>query len=170
MAAGLRRLTLTMTLALIALAQAGCKQPATPYGFERVTLDGRTYTLEIVADDASRTKGLGDRTELAEDKGMLFVFPNSTKRHFVMRDCFIDIDIIYLDANARIVAMHQMPVEEPQREGETGLAYNNRLKRYSSRFDSQFVIELAGGQLDHLNLEDGQRIKLDSARLRSLAK
>eukprot|EP00913_Durusdinium_trenchii_P006409 g6021.t1 len=114
--------------------------------------------------------GLGDRTHLDEDKGMLFVFPNSTKRHFVMRDCFIDIDIIYLDADARIVAMHQMLVEEPQREGETELAYNNRLKRYSSRFDSQFVIELAGGQLDHLNLEDGQQIKLDTARLRSLAK
>ncbi len=170
MAAGLRRLTLTMTLALIALAQAGCTQPTTPPGFERVTLDGRTYTLEIVADNESRTKGLGDRTHLDEDKGMLFVFPNSTKRHFVMRDCYIDIDIIYLDADARIMAMHKMVVEEPRREDETEQAYNERLRRYSSRFDSQFVIELAGGQLDHLNLEDGQQVKLDVARLRSLAK
>ncbi len=169
MAAGLRRPLPLLALALLALTLVGCKQPAPP-GFERVSLGGRTYILEVVADNESRTLGLGGRTELDEDKGMLFVFPDSTKRHFVMRDCLIDIDIIYLDADARIVAMHQMVAEPPRGEDETDFEYNDRLKRYSSRFDSQLVIELAGGQLDHLSLEDGQRVDLDVKRLRSLAK
>lgn len=171
MACVLRRSALLLTMALLALVQTGCAQPAyPPAGFERVKLDDRTYMLEIVADNESRTKGLGGRTHLDEDKGMLFVFPDSKVRHFVMRDCFFDIDIIYLDADARIVAMHQMKVEPPRGEDESDFVYNNRLKRYSSRFDSQFVIELAGGQLDHLDLEEGQAVKLDVKRLRSLAK
>lgn len=170
MASVLNRSFLLLALGALVLLQSGCRQPAPPPGFERVRLGDRTYMLEIVADNESRTKGLGDRKHLDEDKGMLFVFPDSTKRHFVMRDCFIDIDIIYLDADARIVAMHQMVVEPPRGEDESDFVYNNRLTRYSSRFDSQLVIELAGGQLDHLSLEEGQQVKLDVERLRSLAK
>jgi len=170
MAPGLKRTLLLLTLTALALIQTGCRQPAPPAGFERVSISGRTYTLEVVADNETRNLGLGGRTELAEDKGMLFVFTDSKKRHFVMRDCFIDIDIIFLDANARIMAMHHMPLEDPRGENETDLAYNDRLKRYSSRFDSQLVIELAGGQLELLKLEEGQQLDLDVKRLRSMAK
>ena len=169
MAPRLRDALILFAMGAIALALTGCRQP-TPPGFERVTLDGRTYTLEVVADNESRTKGLGGRTHLDEDKGMLFVFTDSKKRHFVMRDCYIDIDIIFLDGNARITAWHHMPVEDPQREGETDFEYENRLKRYSSRYDSQFVIELAGGQLEHLDLQEGERVPLDVDRLRSMAR
>lgn len=169
MAARTRLALISLILALLGLAPVGCRQPAPP-GFERVSLDGRTYTLEVVADNESRTKGLGDRKQLDEDKGMLFVFPDSKKRHFVMRDCYIDIDIIFLDGNARITAWHHMPVEDPQREGESDFEYENRLKRYSSRYDSQFVIELAGGQLEHLSLKEGERVDLDVDRLRSMAR
>lgn len=69
-----------------------------------------------------------------------------------MRDCPIDIDIIFLDPSGRITAMHHMPAEpprDPETEPETGVPstdkYEQRLKRYPSRYPAQFVIELAGG-------------------------
>lgn len=137
---------------------------------ERVRLDGRTFRLELAADSDSRTKGLGEREEIAKDGGMLFVFPDARPRTFIMRDCLVPIDIIFLDATSRIVAMHQMEVEPPRKEGESDREYEDRLHPYRSRWPTQFVIEIRGGLLDELKLEPGQRIDLDTDRLRELAR
>ncbi len=172
MAARLINVLTRLVVAAIALGApltlTACTE-APPPGYERVTLDGRVFTLEIVADNESRVKGLGGRESIPDDGGMLFVFTNSIRRNFVMRDCLIDIDIIYLDASASIVAMHHMPVEAPKGEDETDVEYEKRLPRYPSRYDSQFVIELRGGMLENLDLSEGERVPLDVKRLRSLA-
>lgn len=147
----------------------GCAKPAASVeGHERVEIDGHEFSLELVADNASRTVGLGGRESVPEDGGMLFSFPDARVRHFVMRDCLVDIDIIFLDADGRIVAMHHMPVEEPRRPGETQMEYELRLPRYSSRFNARYAIELRGGMLENLDLQPGQKIELDTERLEGL--
>ena len=155
----------------------GCDEQASR-DVERVSIGGTTFFLELSDNYAERLRGLSERTEIASDGGMLFVFPDNqvAVQNFVMRDCPIDIDIIYLDANARVVAMHQMKAEPPRGEGEGEVGttnntnYESRLKRYSSRFPSQFVIELKGGTLPTLDIEEGQEIKLDVKRLKGQAK
>ena len=123
---------------------------------ERVKVGGKEFRLEVVSTDVTRVKGLSDREEIAEDGGMLFVFPRlKVKVHeFVMRDCLADIDIIFLDPKMRITATYHMLIEEARREDEPKVRpgqrdrYNLRLKRYSSKFPSQYVIELKGGMLE----------------------
>jgi uncharacterized membrane protein (UPF0127 family) len=167
--------------AVFALALPGCEDDPPPQGFEKLTIKSRTYTLELAANDEKRTKGLGERTELPEKGGMLFVFKRAERRQFLMRDCFMDIDIIFLDANGRITAFHHMPEEPPRGadEGEVGdwdprkpanRRYEGRLKRYSSRGAAQFVVELAGGELEKLKLKVGEKIELDTDRLKALAR
>lgn len=159
-------------LVMIALAgtQIGCEStPPAPPGYERVTIDGRTFTLELALDNPTRTKGLSGRTEIDPEGGMLFVFPYAEKRQFVMRDCPVPIDIIFLDGTGRVTATHAMAVE-PREPGETDQVYERRLKRYSSRFAAQFAIELAGGTLAGLSVEPNQLIELDVERLKGLAK
>ena len=56
---------------------------------QQVTIKSETFTLELALDDASRLQGLSDRAEIAEDGGMLFVFPREEKREFVMRRCLV---------------------------------------------------------------------------------
>tara|TARA_R110000782_G_scaffold13976_20_gene41033 strand:+ start:10066 stop:10575 length:510 start_codon:yes stop_codon:yes gene_type:complete len=146
----------------------GCSKPAAPAGYEVVTIDGRDFTLELVADQATREKGLGGVESIPENGGMLFSFPDSQIRQFVMRDCLVPIDIIFLDSDGRIVAMHHMPVEEPRGADETALQYERRLKRYSSRFNARYAIELQGGMLDELDLQSGQQIRLDTKRLEGM--
>ena len=169
---------------VLALPLIGCEDDPPPKGFERVTIEGESYTLEIAADDQTRTKGLGERTELPENGGMLFIFKRPDRKQFLMRDCFMDIDIIFLDANARITAFHHMPMEPPRGpdEGEVGdwdprkpanRRYESRLTRYSSKGAAQFVIELAGGELETLKskgLKVGEKIELDTAKLKALAR
>lgn len=162
------------------VATPGCTKPGAPEGYERVEIGGRTFVLELVADPATREKGLGDRESIPEDGGMLFSFPDSAVRQFVMRDCLVPIDIIFLDADGLIVAMHHMPVEPPIQPGETRIevvngftrqgTYEARLKRYSSRFNARYAIEIRGGLLEELNLQTGQQIPLDTKRLAGITR
>jgi uncharacterized membrane protein (UPF0127 family) len=133
----------------------------------KVSLGGKTFLLEVAADPDKRFLGLGKRDKIEEDGGMLFVFPNSEVgvQNFVMRDCPVDIDIIFLDGAGRILSMHAMKAEAPRAADEqpdaNGLnkKYDDRLKKYSSRYPSQFVIELKGGMLQSLNLKEGELVK-----------
>jgi uncharacterized protein len=161
--------------------------PANPtLPIEKVTIAGKTFKLELAATDESRHHGLSGRTDIPEDGGMLFVFPaRSVQTHgFVMRDCPVPIDIIYLDVAGRVVNTHKMVPEPPRSEAEkvestpTGYPawfkqnaqYEARLKQYSSRYPSQFVIELKGDTLDTLKVKNGDKIALDLDRLKKLAK
>lgn len=159
------------------LMLAGCDEK-TDAGIAKIPLGDKNFFLEIVADDALRFKGLSGRQTIAEDGGMIFVFPNSKVQvqSFVMRDCAIPIDIIYLDSAGRILAMHNMQPEPPRGADEVADAdgfnekYDARLKRYSSRFPAQFVIEIQGGMIQKLNLKEGDRVKHDWDGLKRLAR
>lgn len=174
-----RRLALiSFTLALAAAMTGGCSQQksSAASNVESVKISGETFHLELALDQPTRFRGLSGRTHIEEDGGMLFVFPRASVQAFVMRDCLVPIDIIFLDPAGRIVAMHEMPVEEPRRDDEPETTnpladkYEQRLKRYSSKFPAQFVIELAGGSLDRLDLEEGDLIKLDVEGLKARAR
>jgi uncharacterized membrane protein (UPF0127 family) len=94
-----------------------------------------------------------------------------------MRDCPIDIDIIYLDGSGRVLTMHNMKFEDARKPGvedadKDGFneTYDNRLKKYSSRYPSQFVVELQGGMIQKIGLKENDVVKLDVEGLKKLAK
>lgn len=145
----------------------------------KVTIGSKTFFLETALTVETRFRGLSERTFIEPDGGLLFVFPDSQVQvqGFVMRDCPIGIDIIYLDSAGRILAMHEMKPEPPRdpAKGEgtpkdaNNPVYNARLKQYSSRYPSQFVIELAEGTIKKLNVKEGDLVQLDPS-LRKRAK
>lgn len=135
-----------------------------------VEIAGRSFFLETAVDNETRIRGLSGRTHIEEDGGMLFVFPRPAQLNFVMRDCPIPIDIMYLDPAGRVVAMHEMVPEEPRRPEESEQEYERRLKLYPSRYSAQFVIELRGGMLDELGVKEGDKVTLDIAGLKNRAK
>jgi uncharacterized membrane protein (UPF0127 family) len=141
---------------------------------ERVVIGEREFNLELALDDASRARGLMHRDHIDEHGGMLFVFPNSKvgPQSFWMKNCLVDMDIIYLDGSGRITAMHRMKALPPRRGDETEAAYEARVQRhaYPSGYPAQFAIELRSGWLDQLNLKVEDRIELDLPRLKAMAK
>jgi uncharacterized protein len=171
-----------MVLAFFALMALGglrgCDEKADDDpDYQRVRLDGRTFRLEIADTYDKRVKGLSERTEIPETGGMLFVFPRDQVRvqGFVMRDCPIPIDIIFLDPSGRIVAMHEMKPEAPRgpdegKPGEPNQKYEDRLKRYSSRYPAQFAIEIKGGTLPRLKLKEGDKVDLPLESLKARAR
>ncbi|UCE86232.1 MAG: DUF192 domain-containing protein [Deltaproteobacteria bacterium] len=126
---------------------------------------GEPFELELALDPETRYRGLGGRASIEPNGGMLFVFPGPVPQRFVMRDCLVAIDIAFLDAGGRVVAIHEMQTEPPQRPGESDAAYEARLRVYRSVFPAQFAVETAGGRLRDIGLVVGQRIALDTSRL-----
>lgn len=132
---------------------------------EEVIINKATFKLEVANDDAERAKGLMGRKKIDDDGGMLFVYRRAGQRSFWMKGCIIDIDLIFLDSKGKIVALHEMKPDPPQRDDEDDWEFDNRLKRYPSTFNAQYGIELKAGSIKKLKLERGQTIELDFRRL-----
>ena len=164
------RLILAIMLgALVCAVIARCDGVRRDDGRVRLDIGGERFSLEVAADDAARAQGLQGRSEIASDGGMLFVFPSAQVQSFWMVDCLVDIDIIFLDGQGRVTALHRMKAEPPQRAGEPREAYERRLRRYSSVYPAQFAVELRAGTLDRLGLKVDSKVPLDTTALKARA-
>jgi len=143
-------------------------QPTEPR--EMLTIAGEEFHLEIAATPEARERGLMERDHLDPDHGMLFIYPEPKVLSFWMKNCLIDIDVVFLDARGRIVRTHAMKAEPLRRHGEPEAEYETRLHNYSSGRIAQFGIELPAGDIKRLKLEPGQWIEMDLPRLKALAK
>ena len=59
--------------------------------------------VEYATTTEARELGLGGRTEIPEDYGMLFVFPVDDYYGFWMEDAMVPLDIFWLDAQGQTV-------------------------------------------------------------------
>ncbi|MCI0363103.1 MAG: DUF192 domain-containing protein [Phycisphaerales bacterium] len=160
-------------LVVAALGYVGADPPATAPAkpaVEKIDIAGEVFKLELAIDEAAREKGLMGREKIDDDGGMLFVYPKPGVLTFWMANCKVDIDVVFLDAEGTIVTIRKMKVEPAQRSDESKSDYQNRLKLYSSRRPAQFAIELKPGTPERLKLKAGQKIAMDVARLKKLAK
>ncbi len=156
---------------ILALLVAACGAPDPPVSamgareVAFVALGGEAFTLELALDPAARQRGLSGRGQIPRNAGMLFVLPRPEPFAMVMRDCPAPIDVAFLDAGGRVVAVHEMAVEPPRAPGETPFAYESRLPPYSSGSPVLFAIETAGGRLRELGLAVGDRVAFDAKAL-----
>ena len=63
-----------------------------------------------------------------------------------MRDCQVDIDIVFLDLSGRVVAAHRMRAEPLRQPQESEEQYLSRLRHYASNAPARFAVELRAGQ------------------------
>ena len=156
-------------LIFIFLFFQGCDSPPTISSIT-VEISGKEYQLELALNRIDRERGLMDRTFLSDQGGLLFVFPEAAERSFWMKNCFIDIDLMFLDSRGTVMAVHRMVVEVPKGDNEPPWTYEARLKHYWSNGPSRFAIELSAGSLDHLQITVNDKISLDLPLLRRIAR
>src|SRR5271165_6266981 len=62
-----------------------------------------SFSVEVVATDAEREKGLMYRRELPEGRGMLFDFTPEQPVAFWMHNTYVSLDMIFIRADGRIL-------------------------------------------------------------------
>ena len=111
------------------------------------TRDGAEYlfNVELALNPAQQAKGLMDRTMLAENAGMLFVFGDEEMRSFWMKDTLIPLDMIFIAKDGTIRHIHHMA--RPQ---DTAHITSNK--------PVSAVLEINGGFADKLGLSEGDKV------------
>jgi uncharacterized membrane protein (UPF0127 family) len=61
--------------------------------------------VEIAGTEESRRRGLMQRRDLPQDRGMIFVFPTSEEHGFWMHDTLIALDMIFLGEDRKVVGV-----------------------------------------------------------------
>lgn len=157
-----KRDTVVALLAAAALLMPGaCSDPPAESRRARVSIGDRAFDLELAMDDAAQATGLSGRRHIDPDGGMLFVFNDSRVRSFWMKGCHVPIDLIFLDAAARVIAIHEMRPEPGVDDAD--------LTSYGSRYAARYAVELAGGTAARLGLRHGQQIRLPGRLLKPRA-
>ena len=119
-------------------------------GTVRIGASGGSVEVEVeMADDMDEMqKGLMGRTALAEDAGMLFVYPEERELSFWMKDTLIPLSIAFMDAEGRIVDIQDMK------------ALDDRPPHYTSAEPARYALEVNEGFFDERGVEVGDRARL----------
>ncbi len=155
---------------VICCAATGCESLRGDPEAVTIEIGDERFTVDVANDDARRIQGLKGVTEINPSGGMIFIFPNNQVRSFWMVDCVVDIDVMFLDPQGRVTAVHTMKVEPPPRAEEPRSSYERRLPGYSSSYPAQFAIELRAGTLQRLGIEVNSKVPLDLTRLKAVAR
>ena len=118
-------------LALVLMALAACGGDRAGPRVLIATGSGEVVVQVEVADtQAARQRGLMGRRTLGADAGMVFVFPESVRGAFWMKDTLIPLSIAFYDEEGRILRILDM---EPCRRDpcplyDPGVAYRGALE------------------------------------------
>ncbi len=114
------------------------------------TSAGENVEVEAeVADDMNEmTRGLMGRTALAEDSGMLFVYPEERELSFWMKDTLIPLSIAFMDDEGRIVDIQDMK------------ALDDTPPHYESAEPARYALEVNKGFFDERGVEVGDMARL----------
>ncbi len=101
--------------------------------------------IELARTDAERQQGLMYRKALADEQGMLFFMPYDNDWAFYMRNTYVRLDMIFIDADWRVVGVV---------ENVTPLTEDHRQVGVPSRY----VLELAAHQAAKRGIKAGTRL------------
>ncbi len=146
------------SLLILALFAAACTQPAAPppastapadSGPRVIFPDGYAVNVEVVADDETRAQGLMFRDSLAQDRGMIFFFPEPGEYPFWMKNTLIPLDMIWIDDQRRIAHVeHSVPPCKA-----------DPCPSYPPNARARYILEVAAGVAAKHNLKAGDTLR-----------
>lgn len=113
-----------------------------------IVIGTTTVSVELAVSDDEKTKGLGGRTSLDDNKGMLFVFDEPSYPAMWMKDMIFPIDIAWIDSDFKIVDIQK------------NVSPNTYPQSFQPQSPSKYVIELPAGFFDTHNISIGSTLTL----------
>lgn len=114
--------------------------------------NGECVSLEIADSPQKREIGLMNRSSLARDAGMLFVFEESARHSFWMKNTLTPLDIVWLNEEKQIVEIQQMvPCKQ------------DPCRLYEPKSSAKYALEVNEDVAEQNSLGIGQKISLERA-------
>jgi uncharacterized protein len=107
-----------------------------------------TFKVEVADTPAKREMGLQYRRELADDRGMIFLFAGESPQTFWMKNTPIPLDMIFINRERKIV----------------GIVANTvpfSLDPRSVDIPSQYVLEINGGLAKRVGIAVGNAVQFN---------
>ncbi len=121
-------------------------QSFTPLTVDKANGETHAFEVELAITNKQRQQGLMYRSELAPNKGMLFIFSAEQARSFWMRNTYIPLDIIFLRSDGSIINI----IENAEPQTDTPRP---------STAPAKAVLELAGGRAKELGIMSGDIVR-----------
>ena len=115
-----------------------------------VTLKNERFIVELADTSEKQALGLMFRDQMADDHGMLFLFPGEGMRSFWMKNTRIPLDIFYFDQELKLVSVSE-------NDSPAGLSVAPVI-RVQDRL--KYVLELNAGKAAELGVKTGDILEL----------
>ena len=122
-----------------------------------VRIGDATYTVDLAVQPEDRQQGLSGRESLAQDAGMLFVFEEERPLHFWMKEMRFPLDIIWIDAQCRLIDVARDVPIPPSDAG------NEEIPRVQSPSPARYVLELNAGEAARSGLQAGNLAEFEGS-------
>ena len=104
------------------------------------------FFVEVADTPDEQSRGLMYRSSLEKNHGMLFIFQQEQPLNFYMKNTYIPLDIIFINAEYTIVDIH---------ENVPALQENPLI---SSSIPSKYALEIASGGISSSGIHVGDKI------------
>ena len=124
------------------LANAGLSE-------KNIIVGGHMIQVEIAQKQEEKQTGLSHRTALPEGRGMLFVFKNEEKHGIWMKDMHFAIDIVWINAQHKIVHI------------EHAVSPETYPASFHPALPAQYVLEIPAGYAGKKGITVGEIISFE---------
>lgn len=125
--------------------------PASLQKFQnQVCFDSHCFSVELAKTNAEKERGLMFRSDLKENKGMLFIFDEESIYPFYMKNTLIPLDIIWINKDKKVVfiSKNAQPCEQ------------NPCPITTPTAGASYVLEVNAGKVEELEIKTGDSVKL----------
>ena len=122
-----------------------------------IKLGDQILEVQIADSDSLRVRGLMFQDELPYNEGMLFVFDESGTRPMWMLNMQFNLDVIWFDENANVVAIEK-DVPPCKTTVEVVACRENGVSGDSAKY----VLEVTAGFVDKFNITENSKLEIIS--------
>ena len=115
-----------------------------------VTINQTTFKVDIADETREQRIGLSGRDNLAQDQGMLFLFPDKHIRNFWMPNMNFAIDLLWIDDNTIIGYEQNMLPATP-----------DSIITYKSPHPVDKVLEIPTGSINKFDFNIGDKVNIN---------
>lgn len=121
-----------------------------------IYIDDIKYKVSLAITDEEQKKGLQGVEKLSKYEGMLFMYSKPQKVEYWMKDCLIDLDLVFIDEDGEVISVKKGEAGNEDLISENNVKYVLEVNANSSIFPGD---EVDLEEVEDIDLEDDEEYK-----------